>query len=456
MHIGRLTALGAIAAMAFASADALAAYRFVGITNTRWGINSETLGIPMSSHIESFEDVNLEPGLQISWQSGGGDTAPTSVLPRLYDCSVGDAAGSAFVNGQWDGTHALVSGRGNASYGYGTGYTNWGKVTLHFNPPVHAVGFSLQQADIDVRLIINGVDRGSVGGTGLPTNGGRSGYVLVQATGTDTISTLQLSNQNTGDGWVIDRLAYTTEPIPEVLASGFATGGKLTDDQLGLSGAVIEDFEDVNLVPGLKVLMESPLGTWGPAPTLPAVFVAATGDPFGTAFVQGAWDGTHCLLSTRDNASHGYFDLGNWGDIALVLDTPAYVVGFSVTNLESPSRLIVNGHDVGSFESLTGLPFAAGRNGFARIGTTGPATIKSLRWANTRRASGNDGIAIDHVAIINCAVDYNNDGFITFEDFDAYVVAFEAGQLRADLNNDGFLTFEDFDGFIAIFEAGGC
>lgn len=456
MNVIRAGVFACLCVAAGAASQAAGAFGLVGVSPARWGINTETLGIPMASTVESFEDVNLAAGLQISWQSGGGDTAPTATLARLYDCSAPDAAGNAFVNGQWDGTHALISGRGNASYGYSTGYANWGKVTLHFDPPVHAVGFSLQQADVDVRLIINGVDRGTVGGTGLTINGGRIGYVLAQATGDDTISTLQLSNQNTGDGWVIDRLAYTTEKIPEVLAAGFATSGTLSDDQMGLSGATIEGFEDVNLEPGLQVMMESPLGAYGSAATLPALFAASNGDPFGTAFTQGAWDGTHCLLNTRDNASHPYGQIGNWGDVALVLDAPAYVVGFSVTNLESPARLIINGHDVGRFDILTGLPLAAGRNGYARIGTTGPATIKSLRLANNRAAGGNDGIAIDHVAIINCAVDYNNDGFLTFEDFDAYVLAFEAGQLRADLNNDGFLTFEDFDGFVAIFEAGGC
>jgi hypothetical protein len=53
-----------------------------------------------------------------------------------------------------------------------------------------------------------------------------------------------------------------------------------------------------------------------------------------------------------------------------------------------------------------------------------------------------------------CPADFNNDGFLTFEDFDAFVVAFEAGEARSDFNNDGFLTFEDFDAFVAAFEAG--
>ena len=51
--------------------------------------------------------------------------------------------------------------------------------------------------------------------------------------------------------------------------------------------------------------------------------------------------------------------------------------------------------------------------------------------------------------------DFNEDGFITFEDFDEFVSSFEAGEGRSDFNADGFLTFEDFDAFVSKFE-GGC
>lgn len=53
-----------------------------------------------------------------------------------------------------------------------------------------------------------------------------------------------------------------------------------------------------------------------------------------------------------------------------------------------------------------------------------------------------------------CAADFNADGFLTFEDFDAFVSAFEGGSASSDLNCDGFLTFEDFDAFVAEFEQG--
>jgi len=49
--------------------------------------------------------------------------------------------------------------------------------------------------------------------------------------------------------------------------------------------------------------------------------------------------------------------------------------------------------------------------------------------------------------------DFNDDGFRTFEDFDEFVAAFEAGDPLADFNNDCFLDFSDFDAFVAAFEA---
>ena len=54
----------------------------------------------------------------------------------------------------------------------------------------------------------------------------------------------------------------------------------------------------------------------------------------------------------------------------------------------------------------------------------------------------------------SCPADFNADGFITFEDFDAFVAAFTAGQPSSDFNNDGFITFDDFDAFVLAFEAG--
>ncbi len=53
-----------------------------------------------------------------------------------------------------------------------------------------------------------------------------------------------------------------------------------------------------------------------------------------------------------------------------------------------------------------------------------------------------------------CPSDFDGDGFVTGDDFDAYVLAFEAGGEPADFDGDGFVTGDDFDAFVAAFEQG--
>lgn len=53
-----------------------------------------------------------------------------------------------------------------------------------------------------------------------------------------------------------------------------------------------------------------------------------------------------------------------------------------------------------------------------------------------------------------CASDLNCDGFVTADDFDAYIEVFTAGELSADHDGDGFVTGDDFDAYVAAFEAG--
>ncbi|MDX2118856.1 MAG: S8 family serine peptidase [Planctomycetota bacterium] len=66
---------------------------------------------------------------------------------------------------------------------------------------------------------------------------------------------------------------------------------------------------------------------------------------------------------------------------------------------------------------------------------------------------GHDRVA--PLAVVqSCLADFNNDTFLDFSDFDAFVAAFEGGLATADVNFDGFLDFTDFDTFVVAFEAG--
>ncbi len=51
--------------------------------------------------------------------------------------------------------------------------------------------------------------------------------------------------------------------------------------------------------------------------------------------------------------------------------------------------------------------------------------------------------------------DFNGDGFVTGEDYDAFLAAFRAGSLAADYDGDGFVTGEDYDAFVAAYELAG-
>lgn len=53
-----------------------------------------------------------------------------------------------------------------------------------------------------------------------------------------------------------------------------------------------------------------------------------------------------------------------------------------------------------------------------------------------------------------CLADFNQDGFVNGDDYDAFASAFEAADLAADLTRDGFVNGDDYDSFAEHFEAG--
>lgn len=74
-------------------------------------------------------------------------------------------------------------------------------------------------------------------------------------------------------------------------------------------------------------------------------------------------------------------------------------------------------------------------------------------WLNT-------GMAAPHVMATTtwtaaaCLADFNHDGFINGDDYDAFAEFFETGDPGADINNDGFINGDDYDMFAEAFEAG--
>ncbi len=53
-----------------------------------------------------------------------------------------------------------------------------------------------------------------------------------------------------------------------------------------------------------------------------------------------------------------------------------------------------------------------------------------------------------------CPADFNHDGYVTGEDFDAFIAAFTSGDDSADLDGDGFISGTDFDLYVMRFASG--
>ncbi len=67
-------------------------------------------------------------------------------------------------------------------------------------------------------------------------------------------------------------------------------------------------------------------------------------------------------------------------------------------------------------------------------------------------ACGSTDLSVAH--LFACSADMNCDGFLTADDYDAFVLEFEAGNLAADFVPDGFVTGDDFDAYVDAFIAG--
>ena len=92
--------------------------------------------------------------------------------------------------------------------------------------------------------------------------------------------------------------------------------------------------------------------------------------------------------------------------------------------------------------------------GGVQVGTTNPLTIPAPTSSTTyyvryETSCGNSACASAAVFVISS--DFNEDTFVSGEDFDAFAEAFVNGDPSADVNGDGFVSGEDFDAYTEAF-----
>jgi hypothetical protein len=201
-----------------------------------------------------------------------------------------------------------------------------------------------------------------------------------------------------------------------ITIAGFAFGSEGPE----IVGATIENFEDVNLVPGLRIRMGGVPGghpnrnwegtiprTWNPSTVTSCCLI-------GGPFPANTWDGTFALCNGglggagNTGVSPGtgnYFDFVFADSVYFVFSTPMSKVGIGLSNFQSlggpipvtQHELIVNGVSRGLLETL--LPgWAPGpnfRNRYLVITATAPDAIQSVTVQNV---SAVDGLVFDKIA----------------------------------------------------------
>jgi len=145
-----------------------------------------------------------------------------------------------------------------------------------------------------------------------------------------------------------------------------------------------------------------------------------------------------------------------WHDAPASAFTSSAAVNNLDLRVDAPAASYLGNVFSGGESTTGGVPDAI--NNVEQVIIASPALgVWDAAVLGTNIPTGPQGYAVvitGDVEPFVCIADFNNDGFLDFSDFDAFVAAFEAGSASSDINADGFLDFTDFDAFVAAFEVG--
>jgi hypothetical protein len=384
------------------------AVHVTAVPPSQWGAADADLGV-FGSEVEDFEDATLLPGLEITVDLDG--VAPVdetwTTLPALFDPVVDDGGGAAFVSGVWDGQRVVTNTLGNqVGAGDYSRSSAWHVLTFELAGGADLVALSLQQMHPNTAVVVDGVNLGGIGALGLTGGSDRGGYLILRREpGEDPITSVALDNVVggvPGDGFAVDHLRIVRSAAAPYIFRSFAPASWGADDAtLGLSGHLVEDFEDTRLSPGITMSIdEDARGAFdGSYQALATVFDPLT-DPFGNAFVDGNWDGDHVFLNTLNQVSGTYSDASHWRTASVQFDSGVVQVGFSLQQAGTDIGLRINGVDRGPLSLIApNLQIGGGRNGYLVIeAPPGADPITSLTWDQVGHGNDGDGFAIDHLA----------------------------------------------------------
>ena len=134
-------------------------------------------------------------------------------------------------------------------------------------------------------------------------------------------------------------------------------------------------------------------------------------------------------------------EMESWADIESPLQVTAYLDSTS-----NPPVAVVQAR--GRYGGTT-YP-----EGFLELSSASPFNI--IRITVAANPFGTNNFLLDNItAMYICLGDFNNDGYVNGNDYDAFAGVFEIGDVAADVNADGYVNGNDYDAFAEAFE-GGC
>ncbi|MFO0836804.1 MAG: hypothetical protein U0638_17725 [Phycisphaerales bacterium] len=91
--------------------------------------------------------------------------------------------------------------------------------------------------------------------------------------------------------------------------------------------------------------------------------------------------------------------------------------------------------------------------GYVELSSASPFNIITITVA--ANPFGTNNFLLDNVtAIYVCLADFDGDGFVNGNDYDAFAGVFDVADPAADINSDGFVNGDDYDVFAEAFDAG--
>ncbi len=362
--------------------------------------------------------------------------APTAVV--VADLN-NDGRIDAITCSPTDGTYSVLMGNGDGT----------------FQPRVAAPAgiaspnlLALVDLNGDARLdlILSGLSQNLAVrfGNGNGTFGPATTYVSVN--GANTANRMAVADV-TGDG-VPDVLRMNSSQDDVYLFKGRANGTFASEQAINfaLSGTKLRSFDvaDFNVDGKADLAL-----TYAEAGNVSSQQAIALGNGDGTFAAPMTWPqitpaGSNCLSTVADLNLDTHPDVAyvdGVGTLVTMLSTSAGIkLGFGQSNVVHPAG---TNAAVSVFAEGTGLQYSWFKNdkplvNTTRVFSTGPilelnnlnesdAGVYKCRIFNA--CSSITTTSYVHVlpASNSCPADFNNDGFINFEDFDAFVVAFEQG-----------------------------